>query len=158
MWQDVLYGAEAGAVGTLALDVASYVDMVVRGRGASGTPAKVAGALAESVGIDLSGEGKGLTTEKAQNRQSGLGSLMGYGTGVALGLAYGVLRPRLGRVSPLLLGAALGVSAMAASDTPAVATGSTDLRTWGVSGWLADILPHLVYGVVTAAAFESMRG
>ena len=38
---------------------------------------------------------------------------------------------------------------MAGSDVPAVATGATDPKTWGTSGWLADIVPHAIYGLLT---------
>jgi hypothetical protein len=35
-----------------------------------------------------------------------------------------------------------------------VALGVTDPRTWPASSWLSDLLPHLAYGVVTAAVWE----
>jgi hypothetical protein len=47
---------------------------------------------------------------------------------------------------------------MAATDLPAVATAATDPRSWGVSGWASDLLPHLVYGLVTTAVFKSLEG
>jgi hypothetical protein len=47
---------------------------------------------------------------------------------------------------------------MAASDVPIAATGASDPRTWGVSGWLSDLIPHLVYGLVTAATFDAIAG
>jgi predicted PurR-regulated permease PerM len=28
--------------------------------------------------------------------------------------------------------------------------GVTDPRTWGVVGWISDLIPHLGYGIVTA--------
>ncbi len=43
---------------------------------------------------------------------------------------------------------------MAASDVTSTAAGATDPRSWGPKGWAADIVPHLAYGVTTAAAFE----
>jgi hypothetical protein len=39
MLEEALWGAAAGAVGTVALDVSTYVDMAVRGRPASEVPA-----------------------------------------------------------------------------------------------------------------------
>jgi hypothetical protein len=37
-----------------------------------------------------------------------------------------------------------------------VAMGITDPRTWGTTGWISDLVPHLAYGLATAAAFEEM--
>ena len=155
MLQDALAGAAAGAAGTVALDVASYGDMVVRGRPSSGVPAKVAGTLADQFGVSLAPPNEGANGDTAKNRSSGLGALMGYATGLGIGALYGALRPRLGRVSVPLAGVAIGLAAMAASDTPAVTTGATDPKTWGFSGWLSDLLPHLAYGLVTALTYEA---
>ena len=49
-------GLVAGAVGTIALDVATYADMIARARPASETPAKLVAVLAERAGIDLGGK------------------------------------------------------------------------------------------------------
>lgn len=152
MASNVLTGTIAGAAGTVALDVATYLDMVIRGRSSSDLPANVAGGLVEQLGIHM----QSITgqSSQAQSRRSGLGSLLGYATGVGLGAAYGVARPHLDRFAAPVAGIALGITAMAASDVPAVALGKTDLRSWGVSGWLADLVPHLVYGYVTALTWD----
>lgn len=156
MLRAVLLGTAAGAVGTAALNVATYADMVIRGRPASEVPSQVAGTLAEGAGLDLSAGSEGADRDAtARNRRGGLGALLGYLTGLGVGAAYGLLRPRLGRVSLPLAGAGLGLAAMAASDIPAAATGATDPRSWGAAGWAADIVPHLAYGLFTAAAFEA---
>ncbi|HLJ79957.1 MAG TPA: hypothetical protein VKT52_00640, partial [Ktedonobacterales bacterium] len=134
MVSETLAGIAAGAVGTMALDVATYTDMIIRGRPSSGVPAQVAGTLAEGVGLDLSAGSDGdvdAAKQKAESRKSGLGALMGYATGIGIGAAYGMVRPYLGRWSLPLAGATLGVAAMAAGDAPAVVTGATDPRTWG---------------------------
>ncbi|MGH2514250.1 MAG: hypothetical protein ACRDHP_01205, partial [Ktedonobacterales bacterium] len=156
MVQETLAGIAAGAVGTMALDIATYTDMVMRGRPSSGVPAQIAGSIAEGVGLDLSAGndgGEDAAKQKAESRKSGLGALMGYATGLGVGAAYGMIRPHLGRWSLPLAGVALGMAAMAASDTPAVVTGATDPRTWGASGWVSDVIPHLAYGLVTALAY-----
>ena len=44
---------------------------------------------------------------------------------------------------------------MAASDIPIAALGVSDPATWGISGWVADIVPHLAYGLVTAIAYDA---
>jgi len=119
MLRGALIGAAAGAVGTVALDVVTYADMLVRARPASGVPGNTAAALAARAGVDLRGEGQGPEDQaKAEQRRSGLGALMGYAVGLGIGTAYGVLRP-LARGVPLpLAGVALGLAAMAASDVP----------------------------------------
>ena len=149
---DTLRGLAAGATGTVALDVATYADMAIRGRPSSETPTKVAGTVAESTGVNLAPEGN---AETAKHRKSGIGALIGYVTGLGIGATYGVVRPRLAGASIPLAGAALGLAAMAASDVPATVTGATDPRSWGASGWRADLLPYLACGVVTALTFEA---
>lgn len=158
MLRNALLGATAGAAGTTALNISTYADMALRGRPSSEIPAEVAGELAQRAGLDLAAggsEGDG-ARQKAQHRRSGLGALMGYGVGLGLGLAYGALRPRLTPSGRLLAGGALGLAAMAASDAPATVLKKTNPATWGTVGWLADIVPHLAYGLVTAATYEAL--
>jgi|GEM_PF-6643874 len=47
---------------------------------------------------------------------------------------------------------------MAASDVPAAKLGATDPKTWGVPEWLSDIIPHVVYGLVTASVCDAIAG
>ena len=89
MLHHLLMGTAAGAVGTVALNVATYADMAIRGRPSSSVPAKMVGVLADKAGIPLSAGGEG-DDEKGQNRQSGLGALFGYVTGLGVGTAYGL--------------------------------------------------------------------
>ena len=100
------------------------------------------------MGIDLSGEGQDDGT--AQNRKSGLGALFGIGTGLGVGAAYGLFRPRLGRRIPVPRAAVvLGLAANAGSDAPSAAPGVTDPRRWGLNAWIPDLVPHLAYGLAT---------
>ncbi len=145
-------GMVAGAVGTVALNVTTYADMVIRARSSSSVPAEVAGKLAEKAGIDLGSE------EAAKNRKSGLGALQGYVAGLGVGAAYGLIRPHLDGASIPLAGVGLGLAAMAASDVPATVLGVTDPRKWGLSSWASDVVPHLAYGLVTAATYEVFDG
>ncbi len=153
MLREVLTGTAAGAVGTVALNATTYADMALRGRPPSSVPAQMAGKLAGKVGIDLSDEEDG--DKKAHYRQSGLGALMGYATGLGVGTAYGLVRPLLGGVSIPLTGVGLGLAAMAGSDVPATTLGITDPREWGLNSWTSDIIPHLAYGMVTAVAYDA---
>jgi hypothetical protein len=140
-------GAAAGAIGTLALDVTTYADVVVRGRPPSQVPAETAGTLAEEAGVELD-----------ENRRRGLGALMGYATGVGVGALVGVLRPAplLRRIPTAIAAGAVGAAAMAAGDAVPVAQHVTDPAEWGTAGWLADVVPHAIYGVVTLLAFDRL--
>ena len=154
----ILAGAIAGATGTLALNVASYADMLIRGRAASSVPAHVAGRIADQIGLslELDSHDEG-DTQKLEHRQAALGALMGYANGVAIGVAYAVMRLVLPRPPAWLAGAILGSAAMAGSDYPATRLGVTDPRSWSGKDWAADVVPHMAYGVVTAAAFDHIK-
>ena len=155
MLNRIARGALAGAAGTVALDAATYADMALRGRGSSGTPAALVAVLADRLG--WAAIGTGAKDEVAGNRKTGVGSLLGYTTGIGVGIAYGAIRGGDGRASPLT-GIAVGLAAMVASDVPIAASGVSDPRTWGLSGWLSDAIPHLIYGLVTAQAYAAMEG
>lgn len=151
----MLTGTAAGAVGTVALNIATYVDMTVRARPASSVPAKLAGVIADKVGVELaSGTGEA-AKEEEQNRESGLGALLGYVSGLGVATLYGAIRPQLRRVPWPVAGIALGLAAMAVSDVPIGASGVSDPSTWAPEDWAADLIPHLIYGLMTAVAYDS---
>jgi hypothetical protein len=143
-------GLAAGAAGTTALNLVTYLDMAVRGRPASSTPEKSVERLADVVGADL-GEG-----EEAENRKAGLGPMLGFGTGLGAGLLYGVLAG--GRRVPRPVGAVVLTGlAMLGSSAPMTVLGLTDPRQWTASEWAADVVPHLAYGAVAAGVFDALR-
>ncbi|MFC4149695.1 hypothetical protein ACFO0M_25895 [Micromonospora mangrovi] len=146
----VVDGAIAGAVGSAVLNVVSYLDMVVRARPASGTPEETAGRLAGVAHVDLGPE------DRAANRRAGLGPLLGYGTGIAAGAAFGLLAARRRLPVPVAVGL-LGGGVMAVSDGSMTVLGVTDPRRWGRAGWLSDIVPHLAYGMAAAATWWRLR-
>lgn len=152
MVRTLLLGVAAGAAGTVALDVATYADMALRGRPSSTVPAQLAGLLADRVGLPLAAGGD----DRAERRKSGVGALFGYATGLGVGAAYGLLRPSLGAIPLPLAGVGVGLAAMAASDVPIAVSGVSDPARWGASGWAADLLPHLAYGLVTASAYDAL--
>ncbi len=51
-----LRGAAAGAAGTTALNAVTYLDMTVRGRGASSTPERTVEKLAEKAHVPIPGD------------------------------------------------------------------------------------------------------
>jgi hypothetical protein len=84
----VARGLLAGTAGTMALNLSTYADMLVRGRGSSDTPAEVADRLAERAGIDLGAQ------EKKSSREQAAGALLGYATGLGVAAAYGMVSGR----------------------------------------------------------------
>lgn len=138
-------GAAAGAAGTTALNVVTYLDMAVRGRPASSTPEDTVVKLADKVGVAVPGD-----DDVRANRLAGLGPLSGLLAGISTGELIGVARaagwrPRLG-----VTAAASALAAMIAGNGPMTVLGITDPRTWAAKDWLSDIVPHLAYGAVTA--------
>lgn len=76
--------------------------------------------------------------------------------GIGVGVAYGALRPAMRDVPVFLAGALAGAAAMALSDVPAAKAGVTDPSAWGAEGWIADIVPHLLYGLTLASMFDAL--
>ncbi len=166
----ILAGAIAGAAGVVALNAAGYLDMLLRGRPASDLPARVAGKLADEMGLpldltsdadadddDLGGLGDDDEPDAPANRREALGALLGMANGVGIGVCYGIARLVLPKPPAWLAGAALGAAAMTASDYPATRLGLTEPRDWTATDWASDVLPHMAFGVVTAIAFEAAR-
>ncbi|WP_188941453.1 hypothetical protein [Nakamurella endophytica] len=146
----VLAGAAAGAAGTTALNAATYLDMALRGRPASGTPQQLVETMAADAHVPIPGSG-----DSRDNRLSGLGPLFGTGVGVAVGTAAGVVQRALhrrGRRLPAPVAVvALAAAAMLLSDAPLKLFGISDPATWKPADWLSDALPHLAYGATTYA-------
>lgn len=156
MLRQALKGLLAGAAGTVALDIASYADMALRGRSSSNAPSKMVSTMANKLHLPLSPQGVGVEGQTAQNRESGLGALLGYINGLGTGVVYGLLRPQCKEAPLPLTGTLIGLTAMTASDVPLVMLKASNPKTWGVSGWLSDLIPHLIYGFVTAATYEAL--
>jgi hypothetical protein len=140
VWSGLLCGAAAGAAGTSALNVISYLDIVVRGRPTSTTPERTVEAMARVFGLTVPGTGDILA-----NRISGLGALTGYAAGISMGMILGLAYALGWR--PGLLVATLVATAIALIGTngPMTVLGVTDPRTWGIVGWISDLIPHFGY-------------
>ncbi len=106
--------------------------------------------------LPLSSQGVGAQDQTAQNRESGLGALLGYVNGLGTGVLYGLIRSRFDSIPAPLAAPLVSLTAMAASDIPLVSLHVTNPKTWGLSGWLSDAIPHLIYGIVTVATYEAI--
>jgi hypothetical protein len=152
MTRSLLAGLAAGAAGTAALNLVTYLDMVVRARPASSTPESTVRRTEELTGVDLAPEGP--DSEEAGNRRSGLGALIGIAAGLGTGAAYGLASGRLDGVPLALRGVGVGLAANVGTTGPMAALGVSDPRSWPISSWVSDLVPHLAYGLVTAAVFD----
>ena len=147
----VALGAAAGAAGTTALNAVTYLDMAVRGRPSSSTPEKTVEALSDKTGVPVPGEG-----DERENRLSGLGPMTGQLAGVGVGALMGVARARGWRPGLAAGTTAATLGALIGTNGPMTVLGVTDPRTWPVKSWVVDIVPHVVYGLVTAAVLERL--
>lgn len=143
-------GIIAGAVGTVTLNVLTYLDMAARGRASSSLPAQTVKQAADAAGTELASD-----EDTADNRSQGVGALLGYASGLGFGALYGALRSRADL--PVAAGGlGLTLAAMVGGSGPAVALGLTDPREWGAQAWVSDIVPHLAYGFVTAGVYDAI--
>lgn len=146
-----LLGAAAGAAGTTALNTATYLDMALRGRPTSSTPEDTVEALSETTHIPVPGSG-----DTRDNRLAGLGPLTGIVAGLGVGVALGAARATGWRPGLAQATAAATVAVEIAGNGPMTLLGVTDPRTWPATSWVADLVPHLAYGAVTAAVLDRL--
>jgi hypothetical protein len=145
VWSRLWAGAAAGAAGTTALNVITYSDMAIRGRPASTTPAQTVQALARLVHATIPGGGM-----TQPNRIDGLGALTGLAAGVGIGVLLGLLRWAGWRPGRTVSAVAATIGALIGTNGPMTVLGVTNPLSWGPVGWIADVIPHIGYGVVTA--------
>ena len=143
--------AAAGAAGTTALNAVTYLDMAARGRPASSTPEDTVEKIAGRAGLDIPGD-----QDTRSNRLAGLASLTGLGVGVGVGAAFGAARWLGWRPAPVTGAVVVTLGALVAGNVPMTVLGATDPRTWAVNDWVADMVPHLAYGAVTAAVLDRL--
>lgn len=141
----LLRGAAAGAAGTTALNLVTYLDMAARGRGSSSTPEQTVETLAQKAHLPIPGN-----DETRSNRVSGLGPMMGIVTGVGAGAALGALHATGLRPPVPIAAAVTAAGVMAGANGPMAVLGISDPRSWSAADWLSDVVPHVAYGVVTA--------
>jgi hypothetical protein len=146
----LLRGAAAGAAASTALNAATYLDMAVRGRGSSSTPELTVEKMAEKAHVSIPGD-----EETRQNREQGLGPLIGLVAGVGVGVLTGLARAsgyRSARPVGITL-TTLGI--LVAANGPMTVLGVTDPRTWSATDWVSDLVPHFVYGVVLKTTMDA---
>ncbi len=144
-------GAAGGAAGTTALNAVTYLDMAVRGRSTSSAPEDSIEPLVSRTGLRIPGE-----EDTRKNRVAGLGLLNGIFVGVGIGAVLGLARTAGWRPHVLTAGLVTGLGAMAATDSSMAALGVSDPRTWTLMDWLSDVVPHLAYGLATAAVAQAL--
>lgn len=147
----LLRGLAAGAAGTTALNAVTYLDMVLRGRPASSTPEETVRSAERIANTSLGTE---VAQSAGENRRTGIGALLGIGSGLGAGLMHGIVRHRLPHASGPLLALGTAAAANAMSVVPMTALGVTQPRSWPASSWASDLIPHLVFGIVTAATYD----
>jgi hypothetical protein len=146
----LLRGAAAGAAASTALNAVTYLDMAVRGRGTSSTPEDTVEKMAEKAHLTIPGD-----DETRQNRVQGLGPLVGLVAGVGVGVLGGLARAS-GYRSAKPVGITLTtLGVLVAANGPMTVLGITDPRTWSVTDWISDLVPHLVYGVVVKTTMDA---
>lgn len=131
--------------------------MALRGRGASNMPAEVVRRIADKAGVEPLNKPDDQADDKTKNRRSALGALSGYTYGVAVGIIYSTVQPMFRKLPIPARALILGSLVMAATDVPATLLHATDPKKWGVGGWMSDILPHFVYGLVTVSICDMIR-
>jgi hypothetical protein len=145
-----LRGAAAGAAGTTALNAVTYLDMVVRGRGASSTPERTVEALAQKAHLQIPGD-----DEKRSNRVQGLGPITGLAAGVGVGVVVGLVRAAGYRSQPLVGTLLTTLGVLVATNGPMTVLGITDPRTWSATDWASDVVPHLAYSAVVKTTMDA---
>jgi hypothetical protein len=146
---NVVKGLVAGAAGATALNAMTYLDMALRARPASSAGEESVQRMAELAHVDV---GSG---ETAENRKAGLGPLFGYATSIAVAVTFSAAR---GTRLPIAASAAVLTGlAMAASSGPMTALKVTDPRQWNATDWVTDLVPHAVFGWVTAVTLDRLR-
>ncbi|GAA3352418.1 hypothetical protein GCM10017744_001310 [Streptomyces antimycoticus] len=142
----------AAAVIGLCLGLVSYADMAVRARPASTTPEETLRKLTARLHIRIPGTG-----ERLGNRIAGLAPMTGFAAGLGMRAVLGVARAAGWRPSLRRQYVVATVGALIGTNGPMTVLGVTDPRTWGLAGWVSDIVPHIAYAVVTVHVLDGLQ-
>jgi hypothetical protein len=69
---------------------------------------------------------------------------------------YGLARPLLEGVPAPVRGVLVGLAANLATTGPMAAAGVTEVREWTTDSWVSDLVPHIAYGLATAAVADAL--
>ncbi|KOX07905.1 hypothetical protein [Nocardiopsis sp. NRRL B-16309] len=133
-------GMLAGAVGTAAMTVSSTLEAKLRQRGASSTPADVAGTV---LGVEPAGDSGRFET------------IVHWGYGTAWGAARGLIGAT-GLSGPVAAAAHMAaVWGAEQAVLPATGTAPPAWR-WGAKEIGVDLFHHAVYALVTSAVYDRL--
>jgi hypothetical protein len=150
----------------VALTAAASVDALVRGEAPRWLPGEVGHKMADELGLPLDYDLDSAQAVAAESpdvadrigrREEALGTLLSVANRLAIGLAYGLVRKILPKPPWWLAGGALGGVSMVAGDYSAIWTEDDAKPRRSRTDWLADVMPHAVYGTVTAVTFEAIK-
>ncbi|MFF2502408.1 hypothetical protein ACFVTY_03310 [Streptomyces sp. NPDC058067] len=117
--------------------------MALRARPASTVPETLVDTIATRIGFPLR------DSAERGNRLIGLAAVTGIAVGCGTGAAVALVH-RAGARMPLWLGGPLtGALVMVVADVPIARLGVSDPHTWSVGDWASDVVPHLIFGLVT---------
>jgi len=163
----IVAGLVAGACGSIALTATAGLDALIRGEAPRWLPGEVGHKMADELGLpldydlDSAEETAGIdardVTERIGRREEALGTLLSVANRLAIGLVYGMVRKILPRPPWWLAGGALGGVSMVAGDYSAIWSDDDSKPRRTGTDWLADVMPHMAYGVTTAIAFEAIK-
>ncbi|MEV4630405.1 hypothetical protein AB0J90_29495 [Micromonospora sp. NPDC049523] len=137
-------GVLAGAAATLARELVSNLDVVVRARPMSNSHERMVQRLVAKAHLSLGPE------EPAAKRRAGLGPLLGFANGVLTVALFATLTGRR-RPAPPVAAALIGLGGMLVADGPMAALGVTNPRRWGAQDWFEDALPYVAYSLTAVA-------
>ncbi len=147
---DVVHGVIAGAAGTTALELATHLDMAVRGRPASTTPQQTVERLTRLLRVPLPRD-----PLVRDARLTGAGALLGAAAGVGVGAVLGVVHGTLRQGGAATVGTAW-ILAMLVGNGPMTVLGVTSPRAWTREDWLADVVPHLAYALAAGGTLAAL--
>jgi ABC-type uncharacterized transport system permease subunit len=147
----IVAGTLAGMAGATALNATTYLDQTIRARPAGDTPKVTVAKLTDALGVDVPGD-----PAEQSNRLEGMGPLAGLAVGMGVGAFAGLLRGITIKVPKPVAVVAIGLGAMALSDTVMTKLGVTEPHTWDAASVASDAIPHLAYGLFTVATLHRL--
>ncbi|MFI6761168.1 hypothetical protein ACIBF5_18725 [Micromonospora sp. NPDC050417] len=143
-------GLLAGAVGTLARELVSNLDVAVRARPLSDTHQRAVRRLAEVARLSLGPE------ERAADRRAGLGPVLGYVNGVLTVALFATVTTWWRPPVPVAAGI-VAIGGMLVADGQLAALKVTNPRRWRAQDWFEDAVPYVAYSLTAAATLNRLE-